>query len=402
MGAVLGVSLSATRAGVVVLEGIGADARTVIRDAVAVSASGMDVVAAAVAQAARTALHRGYPVQEVGLTCTADAEQCGLQLAALLADSDIAEIEVFEPTDAVAALAEVIASSRRSRCATLSLITEDKTIAVLADDRDGVHRLGVALHHDDDAALVSLDKLVADWRPGAVYAMVPHALAVDGFSGRLERALAPRIIAVIDAELGLARGAALAAGNVAFASELVVEGATMPVRQWFHRADSLLVAAVVVTLLVAAMTVALVRGALSGGESPTQASIGVDIAGNEAQQSSQATAPPSSAVAPPVSAAVKDSAVVPPVSAPKQVEPQFAEAGEAQLRKMTEPLAEAAPAPVAPPIGAPPPSAVEEPVPSPIQDAIAFVEQALGIDLDNDGLIGGHAATPAPNSDHAP
>ncbi len=401
VSAVLGVSLSATRAGVVVLEGIGADARTVIRDAVAVSAGGLDVVADAVAQAVRTAANRGYPVQAAGLTSTTDAEQYALDLAGLLTDSDIAETVMFEPADAVAALAEVVASSRRSQRATVSLIAEDQTIAVLADDRDGVHHTAVSEHHDDDAALVSLDQLVADWAPGAVFVMVPHGLVAAGFPQRLERAVAPRAMALIDAELGLARGVALAAGNAALDGDTVAEEPTVPMRQRLHRADALLVAAVTVTLLLAAMTIALVRGALFGAEPPAQASVGAS--GDETQQSRQAPLPPSSAGAPPVSAREKDSVVVPPVSAPAQAEPHIAEAGEAHLRKMTEPLAESAPAPAATPIGSPPPpEPVEEPAPSPIQDAIAFVEQTLGIDVDNDGLINGRPATPAPDPEHAP
>lgn len=356
---------------------------------------------AAVAQAVRTAASRGYPVQAAGLTSTTDAEQYALDLAGLLADSDIAEIVMFEPADAVAALAEVVASSRRSQRATVSLIAEDQTIAVLADDRDGMHHTAVSEHHDDDAALASLDQLVADWLPGAVFVMVPHGLVAEGFPERLERALAPRMIALIDAELGLARGVALAAGNAALGGDIVVDEPTVPMRQRLHRADALLVAAVAVTLLLAAMTIALVRGALLGAEPPAQASVGA--AGNDTQQSRQAPLPPSSAGAPPGSAKVKDSVVVPPVSVPAHAEPHIAEAGEAQLRKMTEPLAESAPAPVAPPIGAPPPPApVEEPAPSPIQDAIAFVEQTFGIDVDNDGLINGRPPAPPAPSEPTP
>lgn len=355
---------------------------------------------AAVAQAVRTAASRGYTVQAAGLTSTTDAEQYALDLAGLLADSDIAEIVMFEPADAVAALAEVVASSRRSQRATVSLIAEDQTIAVLADDRDGVHHIAVSEHHDDDAALVSLDQLVADWVPGAVFVMVPHGLVAEGFPERLERALAPRMIALIDAELGLARGVALAAGNAALGGDIVVDEPTVPMRQRLHRADALLVAAVAVTLLLAAMTIALVRGALFGAEPPAQASVGA--AGNETQQSRQAPLPPSSAGAPPVSAKVKDPVVVPPASAPAQAEPQIAEAGEAQLRKMTEPIAESGPVPVAPPDAAPPPGPVEEPAPSPLQDAIAFVEQTFGIDVDNDGLINGRPPAPPAPSEHTP
>lgn len=387
MGAVLGISLTATRAGLVVLEGVGADARTVIRDAVAVPAGELDAVVAAVAQVARTAAGRGYPVQAAGLTSTTDAEQYALDLAGLLADSDIAEIVMFEPADAVAALAEVVASSRRSQRATVSLIAEDQTIAVLADCRDGVHHTAVSSHHDDDAALVSLDQLVADWIPGAVFVMVPHGLVAEGFPERLECALAPRMIALIDAELGLARGAALAAGNAAFVG-VVVDEPTVPVRQRLRRADALLIAAVGVTVLVAVMTVVLVRGALLGGESSPHVSNSVGAVDNEDQQLRQATPPASTAA-------------VPPVSGPQQAEPQSTEPGEARLRKMTEPIAESGPAPVTPPDAAPVPSPVEEPAPSPIQDAITFVEQTFGIDVDNDGLIGGRPATPAPDLDLA-
>lgn len=363
MGAVLGVSLSATRAGVVVLEGIGDDARTVVRDAVAVSAAGLDVIAAAVAQAARTAANRGYPVQAVGLTGTADAEQYALGLAGLLADSGIAAAEMFEPADAVAALAEVVASSKQR--ATVSLVT-------------------------DDAALASLDQLAADREPGAVFVMVPHDLVVDGFAERVERTLAPRTVSLIDAELGLARGAALAAGNAGL-TDVLVDEPIVPVRQRLHRADLLLVAAVAVTLLVAATTVFLARGALFGSESAGQASISAGAARDDAL----ATPPPSSAVAPPVSAAEQALVGVPPVSAPEQAEPPPA---EARLRRMTEPLAESAPAPVAPPVEAPA-QPVEEPARSPIQDAIAFVEQTFGIDVDNDGLINGRPVNPAPLTD---
>lgn len=400
VGAVLGISLTATRAGLVVLDGVGADARTVIRDAVAVSAGGLDVVVAAVARVARTAASRGYSVQAAGLTSTADAEQQALDLAGLLADSDLADIVMFEPADAVAALADVVVSSRRSQRATVSLITEDQTIAVLADDRDGIHHTAVSQHRDDDAALVSLDQLAADGVPGAVFVMVPHDLVAEAFPERLERALAPRTIALIDAELGLARGAALAAGTAAFVGTVVGEP-TVPVRQRLHRTDALLIAAVGVTVLVAVMTVVLVRGALLGGESSPHVNSSLGVADNEDQQLRQAPPPASSAVAPPVSIADEESAAMPPVSAPEQEEPHFAESGEARLRKTTEPIAESGPAPVTPPDAAPAPSPVEEPAPSPIQDAITFVEQTFGIDVDNDGLIGGRPATPAPGPDHA-
>lgn len=65
---------------------------------------------------------------------------------------------------------------------------------------------------------------------------------------------------------------------------------------------------------------------------------------------------------------------------------------------MTEPLAESAPGPAALPVGVVPPAPVEEPASSPLQDAITFVEQTLGIDFA--GRIGGRAATPVP--DQAP
>ena len=198
-------------------------------------------------------------MQAIGLTSTADAEHCGWDLEALLAKTGIAPIEMFEPADATAALADVVALSARAQSATVSLITEDQALAVLAAGGDGTHRTVVCLHHDDDAALVSLDKLVADWLSGPVFVMIPHDLVVKGFPDRLERALAPRAISLIDAELGLARGVALAAGESAFGGDVVTEGATVPVRERIHRSDIMLVAAVAVTLLVAVATVGLVR-----------------------------------------------------------------------------------------------------------------------------------------------
>lgn len=401
VGAVLGVSLSATRAGVVVLDGVGADACTVIRDAVAVSASQLDAVAAAVARAARTAADQGCPVRAIGLTSTTDADSFGWDLEALLVEAGIAEIEIFEPTDATAALADVVALSTRAQSATVSLITEDQTLAVLADGDDGTHRTVACMHHDDDAALGSLDKLVADWLSGPVFVMIPHDLAAQGFPDRLERAIAPRAISLIDAELGLARGVALAAGNSALGGDVVADGANTPVRQRLHRPDAMLVGAVAVTLLVAAVTVGLAHGVLFGNEPQTPSSVGVAAARNDAQPSHDVATPPS-AVAPvsapePVTAAV----AAPPVWAvPAPVATQNAAPEEAQLRKMTEPIAESVPGPDAPPVGVVPPAPVEEPAPSPLQDAITFVEQTLGIDFDNDGRIGGRAATPAP--DQAP
>jgi len=386
VGAVLGVSLSLTRVGVVVLDGVGADACTVIRDAVAVSASEMDAVAAAVAQAARTAADQGCPVQAIGLTSTADAEEYGWDLEARLAAAGIAEIEMFEPTDATAALADVVALSTRSQSATVSLITGDQTLAVLADGGDGTHRTVVCMHHDDDAALVSLDKLVADWLFGPVFVMIPHDLVAKGFPDRLERALAPRTVALIDAELGLARGVALAAGNSAFGGDAVANGASAPVRERLNRNDRLLMAAVAVTFLVAAATVGLARGVLFGNDPQVPSSVGVAAARTEAQRSHHVSSPPP--------------AVAPLVSVPAPVASQNTAPEEPQRRKMTEPLAESAPGPAVPPVGVVTPAPVEEPAPSPVQDAIMFVEQTLGIDFDNDGRIAGRAATLAP--DQAP
>ena len=394
VGAVLGVSLSSTRAGVVVLDGVGADACTVIRDAVAVSASQLDAVAAAVARAARTAADQGCPVQAIGLTSTTDADSFGWDLEALLVEAGIAEIEMFEPTDAMAALADVVAASTRAQSATVSLITGDQTLAVLADGDDGTHRTVACMHHDDDAALGSLDKLVADWLSGPVFVMIPHDLAAQGFPDRLERAIAPRAISLIDAELGLARGVALAAGNSAFGGDMVDDGVSVPARQRFHRSEVMLVAAVAVTLLVVAVTVGLARGVLSGDEPQAPSSVSVAADRNETQPSPDVATPPSAVVSP-VSAPEPVEAVVAAPAAPQPAAPE-----EAQLRKMTEPLAESAPGPAEPPAGVAPPAPLEEPAPSPLQDAITFVEQTLGIDVDNDGRIGGRAATPAP--DQAP
>ncbi|MEB3069860.1 hypothetical protein [[Mycobacterium] vasticus] len=400
MGAVLGVSLSSTRAGVVVLDGVGADACTVIRDAVAVSASELDAVAAAVARAARTATEQGCPVQAIGLTSTTDADSFGWDLEALLVEAGIAEIEMFEPTDATAALADVVAASTRAQNATVSLITGDQTLAVLADGDHGTHRTVACMHHDDDAALGSLDKLVADWLSGPVFVMIPHDLAAQGFPDRLERAIAPRAISLIDAELGLARGVALAAGNSAFGADVVAEGVSLPARQRFRRSEVMLVTAVAVTLLVVAVTVGLARGVLSGNEPQEPSSVSVAEVRNEAQPSHDVATPPS--VVEPVSAPEPATAAVaaPPVWAPAPVATQNAAPDEAQLRKMTEPLAETVPGPAAPPVGVAPPAPVEEPAPSPLQDAITFVEQTLGIDFDNDGRIGGRPTAPAP--DQAP
>ncbi|WP_154677535.1 hypothetical protein [Mycolicibacter icosiumassiliensis] len=401
MGAVLGVLLSSTRVGVVVLDGAGAEACTVIRDAVAVSASEIDAVAAAVAQAARTAADQGCPVQAIGLTSTADAERYGWDLEARLAEAGIAQIEMFEPTDATIALADVVALSTRAQSATVSLITKDQTLAVLADGDEGTHRTVVCMHNDDDAALVSLDKLVADWLSSPVFVMIPHDLAAEGFPDRLERALAPRMISLIDAELGLARGVALAVGKSVFGGDVVAEGADAPVRQRLHRSDAMLVGAVAVTLLVAAVTVGLARGVLFGNEPQTQSGVSVAATRDEAQPRHYVATPPS-AVASPISAPepVKAAVAAPPVSAPAPIASQNVAPDEAHLRKMTESLAESAPGPAEPPAGVALPAPVEEPAPSPLQDAIAFVEQATGIDFDNDGRIGGRAATPAP--DQAP
>lgn len=372
MGAVLGISLSATRAGLVVVDDVGADAETVMRDRVAVpasgSATGMESVAAAVLQVARTAAELGHPVTTVGLTCLADAEQRGLALATLLADSDLAEVEVFELTAAAAALAEAVGVSKRSRRIAVMVIAEDQTIAVLVDGRDATRRTSVTAHRDDDARLTSLGELIADWRPGLAFAMVSRTLAAEGFSARLEAALTPQRLVLADADLALARGVAIAAGN-AFAegdSGLAVPDRRQP--SGLHRGDWLLVAAVAVTLLVAVMMVVQARG-----------SIRADIAGNAPVHRAQVVAPSHAAAAPPVLAA-------------ERADLPVADFGDMQIPTLAEPLAAPASAPaVVPAAASPTPPAADEPAPSPIQDAIAQVEQLLGIDVDNDGVIGNRA-----------
>lgn len=335
MQTVLGISLSTTHAGLVIVDGVGGDATTVIRDSVA--GAGVEAVAAAAGRVVRSAEARGYRVGAAGLVCTGDAERHGPALATLLADSGIAAVRVFGLADAAAALAETIGLSKGCRRTAVGLITEDRTVAVLFDGRARTHCTAVTAHRYE-APSTSLLELPTHWRPNAVFA--------------------------IDTELGLARAAAIAAANA-------VVDHTPTVVTHRRRPDSVLVAAIAVTLLAAAITVAQVRGALTHHPSTL---------GSTSAHGHSA----------PVGAAI-------PAPAPSGVPPESIPTPRVRPQPMAEPLVVPTPLPVALPAGgtpAPPPP-IEEPAPSPIQDAIAQLEQALGIDVDNDGVIGDRAAAPA-------
>ncbi len=409
MDVVLGLSMTPTAVGLVLVEGHEVDGAT------------MDPkqAAAAVRRTQTLANARGQRLHSIGVTWSDGADTEASLLLESLSESgfdNVVPVRLPEATDVLArGMADVIGYDTTAVC-----VIEPETVIVLVvhTPEDAVQ---TAVNHalDSDDSLIGWLSAVlerTDWAPEALV-LVGSAGDLDALAPRLEEALEMPVFAPAEAQLALARGAALASarsGDFTFADiDDRPDDDTAERRRWplsHVGAVTVLVAAVLTFVVSGSVAVGLQFTSRETGPADPQRSADTSATPAAVQPgplplSVPAAAPP--APPPPAELPVADVPLAPPPAEP--VDPPVVSAPDlyvpAAERPVELPAAEPAapvlqepiaPAPLPPPVQAPvpPPPVAQVPVERPgilrrIKDKLA------GIGRDD-------AAQPAPVPPPAP
>jgi hypothetical protein len=210
--------MTPTSVGLVLVEGHDGDGVTVERDAVEIDC-GEDATAAILCSEALAA-SRGLRLKSIGVTWSEDVDAEASMLMKTLSESGFENIVPVALPEATEALARGIADALGYRTTAVCAIEPDTVITLIVhnmDHSDGaVH---TAFNHtiDSDESLISWLSTVftrADWQPQAL-AVVGSAGDFGEVCGRLQEALSVPVFSPAEAELALARGAALASATTA-------------------------------------------------------------------------------------------------------------------------------------------------------------------------------------------
>ncbi len=427
MDAVLGLSMTPTSVGLVLVEGQDGDGATMDRNAFDVQAGALPTSEQATAAVLRTealAATRGLRLHSIGVTWSEDADAEASLLIRSLSESgfdNVVAIRLPEATEALArGMAEVIGYGTTAVC----VIEPESVIALIVNTSDGA--VQTAFNHaiDSEESLISWLSTVftmADWQPEALV-LVGSVGGFESILPQLQEALSVPVFAPEEADLALARGAALASAQTIELpivdlphefdyrfdhGQTVAGGRHRPDRE--RRAPSsqagavtMLVAGVLTFVVSVSIAVSLQfsphRDAVPKDPVPAAASVAAPPAA--AQAVPPAMPPPLKiphspvvAAPPPPEAPVVEAAPPPP---PEEQTP--AEAPYVDQAQVAETLAPPADVPVQDPaLATPPPAAVEPPpdaVPA-IQSTIPTRKPGLW-DRIKDRLRGGGGDDPGP------
>ena len=221
MDAVLGLSVTPSAVGLVLVEGQDADGATMDRDAFEVSFRGRssamqtcEKAAAAVLRTEAMAATRGHRLHSIGVTWSDDANTEASLLLKSLTDSgfdNVVPVRMPEATEALArGIAEVIGYDTTAVC----VLEPETVIMLIVHTRDG--SVQTAVNH----VIVTEQDLIrwlsgvfsrADWQPQAL--VLVGSGGDDELMPILEHALSVPVFAPAEAQLALARGAALASAQ---------------------------------------------------------------------------------------------------------------------------------------------------------------------------------------------
>lgn len=216
MDAVLGLSMTPTSVGMVLVNGGDADgaddnAIRLPNDAIRNSAE----ATAAVLRTEAIAATRGVRLHSIGVTWSEDVDAEASQLIRSLSESgfdNVVAIRLPEATEALArGIADVIGYDTTAVCA----IEPDVVMTLIVHTRDGAVQTAINHAINSDESLIGWLSAVftkADWQPEALV-VVGSAGGFASVLPRLESALSVPAFAPEDAELALARGAALASAQ---------------------------------------------------------------------------------------------------------------------------------------------------------------------------------------------
>ncbi|WP_167101092.1 hypothetical protein [Mycobacterium sp. DL592] len=371
MDTVLGLSMTPTTVGLVLVEGDGADGATKNHDAFEVRRGGYSPVTTSefVAEAlSRTqAIAGGQHLQSIGVTWSDDAAVEASMFLDSLADSGFHNVVPIRLPEATEAFARGIGEVIESRVTAVCVVEPDAVVALVVDTVTDATDSVVSYDLESESDLIGwlADVLARDgWQPDSLV-VLGSGEELDQIARELEQVLGIPVFAPAEAELALARGAALASVNSIglFDDPLFVAPPRPPRRRPLsHSAPVAMVVGGVLTFVVSA-SVAVGLAVLPDGDSANAARAFVTSAETPAVR--PVTAPLAPVPPPQLAPPAPEQAPIP--APPPDVAP--APAPEAALTE--ESVSDApAPAPVeAPPSAAPveamapPPEAIQPTVP---------------------------------------
>ncbi|WP_275571143.1 DUF7159 family protein [Mycolicibacterium vanbaalenii] len=346
MDAVLGLSVTPSAVGLVLVEGQDVDGVTLDGDGFEVGGDGAagalctsEQATAAVRRSEAVAADLGRRVHAIGVTWSDDADTEASLLLKSLSEAGFDNIVPVRLSEATDALARRIAKLMGYRTTAVCVIEPEQLIALVATDEGAVQP---AVNHsvvteEDLIGWLSSVFARADWAPEALV-LVGSAEDLDGLSPILEDALAVPVFSPDAAQLALARGAALACasnGDFDVWPGPASERQTRPATTRFARsAPAVLLAAGVVTF-VASVSVAVALALTPGQPAPQPRPAA------ESAAAPPAAAPPRSQVPPPARAAVEPAPE--PVAALVAPEPEAPPPVVDEAQSVPAPLPEQAP-----------------------------------------------------------
>ncbi len=235
MDTVLGLSLTSTSVGWVLVEGRDADGTILDHDDFqAGTGSAMRVVTtseqatAAVLDAQTTAANHDHRLHVIGVSWSDEAAAEAALLLESLTNAgfdNVVPIRLHEACDTLArAIAPVIGHDKAAVC----VLDGDSTIVVMVDTCDDEPQTAIKQLSGGPGRLVGWLTALFDrssWQPGGIVVVGPDE-DLEALAWRLEKAVPVPVITQTGAQLALARGAALAsADSTAFAGTDMVQAA---------------------------------------------------------------------------------------------------------------------------------------------------------------------------------
>jgi hypothetical protein len=210
--------MTPTSVGLVLVEGQDADGATMDRDAFDVYQSSIQSSEQATAAVLRTealAANRGLRLNSIGVTWSEDADAQASALMQSLSDSGFDNVVAIRLPEATEALARGMAAVIGYQTTAVCVIEPDAVISLVVNTSDGAVQTAFNHSIDCDESLISWLSTVftkADWQPEALV-VVGSAGGFESILHKLEDALSVPVFAPAEAELALARGAALASAQ---------------------------------------------------------------------------------------------------------------------------------------------------------------------------------------------
>lgn len=350
MDTVLGVSITSTGVGWVLADGSADDDAALDHDAFDVDAGDTSQHAVAVRGAQAIAAATGHEIRSIGVTWTHDVDAEAKQLMDSLRESGYDNIVEVRLSQATKAWAQGIGRQLGYRTAAVCVV-EPAAVSLLTVDAVGAVQIDVTQSRDtataDGLSHWVSDVLNGDRREPDSLLLLGSRRDRDQLTGPLDEVLPMPVIGTAEAQLVLARGAALALPThtvVADAVDDVVEededpaeDVPAPRRSWISSHTRMMATFAAAALVVVAVAfLALPRLLAQEHPSPTESPAGAAVS---TPTRAPVSAPPATAYRIPL-----------PTAPPPPVQPLLADPPQAPIpteapESLAVPVAEAAPVP---------------------------------------------------------